>query len=497
VRGWLADFFRLFWALLYWNIRKSWFRYRRGQPAAPCQSLSDSGRALETQCEPCAAWDSPKRFRRVCPLLVETKEGLRCSVDTADVRPFWARTARYYGSAALALYGVGVLSVFIFLRTVGYPVSILHVGMPPLWHRVGEARGWFFLDRSNHAFAAGRTAEGLLYLANAYEFDPHNYAAGLSLAKKYQAGQPGRSDEVYRQLLREHPDKSAGTAQDWFRALLARGDFESIVGLARGQLAAGSPHTGPWMRALLFATWQNGDDDALRELRSDSQPALAAWHRLLETELLFRAGRQSEARRVIEQEWPADTPPFALYYRIEKLIDLRDVIAALDLMERHPGVLDDEARVTLRLHAFATAGAKNALQQEIDAWSTPRLNHVQNLPRVKILCAHLVRHPDRTRFDQLTAKIQREPPPLDSDSAGIWFSLLCTAGAVDDPERLHEYTLRLKDVSKTPFVALSLIEAFFRGRTVERRVTTFLPILPLPLEVTYALIERYSPPKRT
>jgi hypothetical protein len=105
-------------------------------------------------------WDRPARFRRVCPLLVNTPDGLRCSVATADVRPIWMPVARYYGSAALALYAAGVVSVFAFLQTVGYPVCIVQVALPPLWHKVAEARGWFFLERSNRALAAGNSTEG-------------------------------------------------------------------------------------------------------------------------------------------------------------------------------------------------------------------------------------------------------------------------------------------------------------------------------------------------
>jgi hypothetical protein len=51
--------------------------------------------------------------------------------------------------------------------------------------------------------------------------------------------------------------------------------------------------------------------------------------------------------------------------------------------------------------------------------------------------------------------------------------------------------LRLKQASTTPFTALSLVESFFLGETAEKRITSFLPILPLPLEINYALIERY------
>jgi hypothetical protein len=39
------------------------------------------------------------------------------------------------------------------------------------------------------------------------------------------------------------------------------------------------------------------------------------------------------------------------------------------------------------------------------------------------------------------------------------------------------------------------LESFFRGRTTSDRITSILPMLPLPIEVNYALLERY-PGKR-
>lgn len=210
--GWLANFFRLLGGLFYWNIRKTWFQQRRGRSPCPCQSPSDSGLAFETGCEACVQWSRPIRFRRVCPLLVETLDGLRRSANTADVRPFWGRTLRYYGGMLGTLYVIAVLAVFVFLRTIGYPVSILDIGLPPLWHRLAHARGWYFFEQSQRAFTAGRSAEGVLYLANAYEFDPANYQIGIRLAKNYQLGQPAHSDEVFERLIREHPEHRNATA---------------------------------------------------------------------------------------------------------------------------------------------------------------------------------------------------------------------------------------------------------------------------------------------
>ncbi|HVS53340.1 MAG TPA: hypothetical protein VHD62_13370 [Opitutaceae bacterium] len=485
--GWLADLFRLAGGLLYWNIRKTWFRLRRGRSPCPCQSPSDSGRALETRCDACLQWHRPARFRRVCPLLVQTKDGLRCSANTPDVRPFWWRAAGYYGVAAGAVYLAGVLVVFSFLRGVGYPVSVIEVAAPPLWNHVTRARGWYFFQRSQRAFVAGHPSEGLLYLANAYELDPSNYQIGLVLAKNYQVSQPARSDQIFGQLMRDHRDRRDDTAQDWFRALLARGDFEKIVPLARDEMLADPAHAHAWIRALLFATRHTGDNAALRALLARPEPAAVRWRPLLETELLVRAGRNAEAHAALVRPWPEDAPRFTAFYRANTLIALGDTFAAVDIVGAN-AALDDETREMLLLDAYAAAGAQAARQRE-----AVRLIGNASAPEVTLLCAHLVRYPDRALFQQLFDAFVRRKPPLDSDTAGVWFSLLCTAGAVGDDARLHTLASQLKQASATPFLALGVVEAFFVDPANQRRVTSVLPILPLPLEVTYALIERYSP----
>ena len=123
VTGWLADVFRFWWGLLYWNMRKSWFRLRGNRARCPCQNPSDSGRALETACDAAQDWHEPARFRRVCPLLAGTPAGLRCSVDSKDVRPFWRRAGAYYLGTAVAVCVAGAMVAFVVLRLVGYPLS--------------------------------------------------------------------------------------------------------------------------------------------------------------------------------------------------------------------------------------------------------------------------------------------------------------------------------------------------------------------------------------
>ncbi|MSU22741.1 MAG: hypothetical protein EXS32_02845 [Opitutus sp.] len=489
--GRLADFFRLVWGLPYWNTRKAWFQLRHGRSRCPCQNPSDSGRAFETHCDACLHWDRPVRFVRVCPLLIQTKNGLRCAANTADVRPFWGQLVRYYGGTLAALYLAGALGVFVFLRIVGYPVSIVHVTWPGLWYRVPQARSWFYAEKSQRAFAAGQTSEGLLYLATAYEFDPANYGLGLTLAKNYQAGQPRASDQIFQRLRRDHRAQRDLTAQELFRALLARGDFDKIAELTHDEALADPTHANVWMRALLFATRQTRDDAPLHALLADQSPAASPWHQLIEIELLVRADRRREARAALDRLWPASAPAFTLFYRITLLTALGDTLAAQDLLVRDSGRLDLEARRTLRLEALAAAGATQLLQREIDALLGPRLT----LALIKDLCAHLIRRPNQEIFAQLCAKVERDQLALNTESAGIWFTLLCTAGAIGDHTRLHAFVVSLKQASNTPFLALNAIESFFRSDRTTRRATGFLPILPL--EINYALIERFSGPART
>ena len=490
VTGWLADFFRLAGGLFYWNARKSWFQLRRGRTRCPCQSPSDSGRAFETQCEACLHWSSIARFRRVCPLLVPTPKGWRCSANTADVRPFWGRALGYYGGALGAVYLAGAIAVFVFLRSVGYPVSIVHVVWPPSWHRVGEARGWYFMEKAKRAFAAGHTAEAILYLSNAYEFDPSNYAAGLALAQTLQSGQPGISNRLYDRLLHEHPSEHAHTAQDWFRALLARGDFAAVQTLARDEVLAGGPHASVWMRALVFATRQTRQDAPLRALRDSTATTAVVWRPLVDVELLLLAGRNAEAHAALAAADWGRMPPFGVYYQVNELTNLGDVFSALDQLARNVASLDDEARVTLQLAAFARQGAQRPLQALVDQLLGPRLT----LPVVKILSAQLIRSPDPAVLNQLYARFRSEKPPFTTESAGTIFSLLCATAVNGDWAKFGEVRAIITEHAASSQAFLSAVEAFFRGRSGITRITSLLPALPLPLEVNYALIARYPGP---
>ena len=491
VTGWLADFFRFAWGLLYWNTRKSWFRWRRGRVACPCQSPSDSGRAFETQCEASMSWNEQLRFRRVCPLLVKTENGLRCSANTADVRPFWGRTFGYYGGTAATIYLVLVLGTFAFLRTVGYPVSVLHVMWPGSWHRITEVRGWYFMNRAEKAFAAGQPAEGMLYLTNAYQFDPHNYRIAIAFAQKTQLSSPVLADQVYQRLLAQFPSERAATAQLWFRALLARGDFSQIEKLAADQILGDSPDAPVWMRALIFASRQTGSTDALERIRDDSAAGAAPWHQVMQCELLLRAQETAQARALLERRWD-DAPAYAWFYQVSALIELGDAYTGLDLLESYGRTLDDIARATLHLRAYAAADARQSLERYVDLiLSTPL-----GSPAITLLSAHLIRYPSPAVLDRFYRKFIDARIPLTGDTLGLYLSVYAAVGAGKDIEKMRTIADMIRAESGGSPQILEVVRLFFLGESGQARAAGLLGTLPTPMEVHYALLEKYPGKRR-
>ena len=165
--GWLTDIFRICWGFFYWNSRKSVYRWSGRRGVCPCQNSSDSGRAGQTGCDAALNFDKPIRFRTVCPLLQPTVEGtLMCSVDSADVRPFWGRVIASSVMSAALIYAAMVLAVFGFMRQVGYPVTVEMIGWPPNWSEINQAKSRYFLQNAQNAYEKGELSETVMSLTN-------------------------------------------------------------------------------------------------------------------------------------------------------------------------------------------------------------------------------------------------------------------------------------------------------------------------------------------
>ncbi len=490
--GWLADFFRAAWGLLYWNLRKSLFRLRRGRGRCPCQSPSDSGKAWVTGCEASLSWDRPSRFRRVCPLLQQDKEGnWRCSVDTAEVRPFWGRLAGFYGGGILAIYLLAVLTAFTGLRVIGYRVQPWTLAWPPAWHQLDRVRSEYFMERARQAYADRKVNEAIMSLTLAYQLDTDNYAAGLQLAQLWQTGhavQAAQSNQIYDHLMRDHPEQRTGTAQAWYRALLARGDFDTIGKLSADALRFDSDHAAPWLHALLFAIRQTGDPAPLHRIMADPTGLDAETLTLLTLEATVREEPLMRAISALQNPSPSLLTAYGAYYRVNRLLQLGAAREAQILLERTGARMGERERISTQLDVYAAMGWGSLRRSLVDTL----LAGPSNLPTVELLCAHLIRHPDASLTTLLFDRLEASPLPATSANYGGYAALYCTAGVNRDFERLGQFSHALRQISGSSFHTLNAADLFFQHEEPSRRAQAILPLLqPLSIDVAYALYQRF------
>lgn len=487
--GRIADAAYLLWSLIYWNVRKTRFRLDRGRGACPCQTPSDSGRAMETGCEPSLMLRRPGRFRHVCPLLQRDAVGRWwCSVDTPGVRPFWGRFFGVVGAGVLAGYVLLTVGAWTTLRVRGYPLTYLDVAWPPAWSRFHQVQSQYFAARAQDALGRGSVDEAMMSLSIAYTRDPSNYDLGRLFARLAQTTQPGLADTVYERLLHDHPARRADTRAAWYEALLWRGDFTRIADLARQALIHDPEQRNAWAAALLFALRREPDPARLEELAAATD--IGAARRVFELERQSALPGVDARRDLVTAEDP--DLPFLAYYRFRRLIETGRAADALRLLELPAAQLPARDVASLRLHALQALGWSSLLRADLETLTAGPVD----APLAEALATFFVTHPDAAAFAatfDAFAGQQRGGAPAPYRT---WLAWLCAAGANQDFGRFRIAADTLRQISGSEIRSLAAAEAFFRGDSATARIERYLPLLqPLPLETTYALLERYYRPR--
>jgi len=491
VIGWLGDLLRFWWGLLYWNLRKSLFRRHRDRPRSPCQNPSDSGRARETGCEAAQYWHRPARFRRVCPLLVETPAGLRCSVDARDVRPFWRRAAAYYASAVAGCYLAVTLGAFVTLRLIGYPLSPLTLLWPLRWPELRVVRSEYFVAKAQRALDAHRVNEAILSLDIAFNTNPGNYDAGMELAQLLALGQPDLAERIFTLLMRDHPERRATTAEAWLRLLLVNGRFDHAATLAATLFLQDPVQRPAWLHALFFAVRHTHDDKPLRELIAQHATALEPIYvALINSELLIDQGQGNRLLPGLTAELPAEAGSYGPYFQVSRLITLGRPADALTMLARYAtaGRIAPADVFLLRLDALAALGRQDLLQQRLDQQPV-------NAREVELICIHLVRYPNPAVLAALARCILRSHLPADTSTYSAYSAYLMTCGVAQDWDKFQAAAGLMRDLSGARIARLDAIEAFFRQQDPDARLENILPTLPaLPVNMIYALYDHYDKP---
>lgn len=447
---------------------------------------------MQTGCEAVVTWNSPVRFRRVCPLLQRNDAGFWvCSVAPAQVRPFWGRAFLHYGAGLLVVALLAALGVFGGMRAIGYHVSLRQVLWPPAWRELNAVRADLFVRQARESYAAGRVREAINALGVAYQLNPRHYEVGMMLAQFYQAANPAQADALYRRLLAGHPERRNETARVWFRSLLARGRLDDVAELARYQLTADPDQAAAWTHALLFATRLTHNRGLVVAARKD--PATPASARaVLDLALRVREATRLEARRLLCNEPIASDFAYDRVYRVEALLRRSFPVDALDMLRQlRPGLTGrDVAR--LAFAAYAELGEPGRLQQEFSALLAPeRQLHASE---ITLLAVHLVTYPDQHLLKLTIAALPRIPVKPADASMEAAIALFCAAGVQDDAAGMAKVKQVIAEMLSVKASGLDRLEAFFLDTQPHRPIETLLPgLAPLSLELNYALLERYPP----
>jgi tetratricopeptide (TPR) repeat protein len=488
--GWFGDLGRLSWGFVYWNVRKSRFRIRGAYGPAPCQHPSDSGKAGKTGCDACSGWRDKDRFRILCPLLVKAQNGQRvCSVDAADVRPFWGRAVLSYLGFGAAVSLVAILGVFTAFRAIGYRVPLVAVAWPPAWHRIQKARADYFYLMAKRTLAEGDVRKSYLALNQVYALDPDNRDAAQLLAEFAQLGNPDYSDEIYERLLQAHSGGSEETAQAWFRALLLRGDMPSVAGLSAKMLRERSAEVPAWTHGLVFAEGLTGDPSEVDRVLAGTTPISDEARSVLAVAKSLRTGSAGDRAKMAELYLGGATTAFERQYSLSRLVALGGARTALAFLDAHGndalGIYDREA---LKLDAYSALGWDALTRSEIDTLFQQGVSPAL----VTLVSSHLVRHPDAGAAARVFELLDSSPLRDSPDGLSAHTVLLCMAGVNGLDARMKEQAEAVGALTGGKFPAWQRVRDFFENPAPTKNPSVFLPMLPqLPTEFVYALIGHY------
>ncbi len=486
--GWIADFFRFWWALFYWNSRKTWFRLHGAhRDSCPCQHFSDSGHALDSRCQAVALWQKPERFKRVCPLLVETKDGWRCSVDAERVRPFWGRALVFSGAALLTLYLVASVAVFAVLRTANYQVTYRSVVWPPEWSDLRGMQEKLHSVRAQEALQEGNFKAAILSLQTVCELNPRNYQAGLTLAHLLLlTGQPAVADHIYGRLMQDVPEQRPTTAQQWGRALLAGGNFAQLKPLALAMLTEDSGRREAWLHALFFAARQTGDLTVLPPLLKN-EPGLPNWCiELIGIEQLLLELQADQALLRINRIQLRPEILFIPYYLVDRLLLLGRPEQAGRLIDAYGSRLPAAEAAFLRLRVFRAQQRTILLEPEhaslLSYPLTPRL--------ATLFCGSLLEQPSPDLLARYLDRFLQHGPGLSDETLPMYHATYLASAVGGLTDQAEKLAARIAQFTTTDAKALRTLGELLKLGAPPAQIAHVLPLVPLPIEVIYAIHQR-------
>lgn len=488
---WLADSARLVGAAFYWNTRKSLYQLKGHRGRCPCQNESDDSIPGRVRCDAMVHWNDPARFRRVCPLLVSTPDGWRCSVHATAVRPFWGRVIAGTLVSLATLYLVCVLGAFAFLRVVsGTTITLTQVALPSRWWEIRRTQSDDFLARAAKALAAGKFSEAYLSVTSACERDPDNYPAALLLAKLTMfQGSILHADAQFEDLIRTRPADSAETALFYHDTLVQTDRMDRLGALTLHMAVTDTTRASVWMRSALLAlrSMAPAQSAALRKAAAGDIAALAPHARQLwEAECALRDGDRLSASALLRSRSSGPVNPFYTAYQIVRCAELGMVEDAQLLIDFYGPTLGDFEQQVLQYRVSRLAKDADGAKA---AWASLLAGQLTQ-SRVERLLGTLIAMPDRQDFGSFATRVHQTALDMQQRLAGELALCAIVCGARDEAVTWLRMLSPEKATSLSP-----LAQVNFGSRDPQGSDSPIflLNVLPLSRETIDALLLRTAP----
>ncbi|MBI2814722.1 MAG: hypothetical protein HYX71_10600 [Opitutae bacterium] len=489
--NWLADTGRFPAGMFYWNIRKSLYAWRGRRGPCPCQNPSDDNVPGRVRCEAILHWHNPARFRKICPLLVETPEGWRCAVPAGRVRPFWGRVAGHAALLLLLLYLGAVTLAFLGLRLVGHaPVSWTQVAWPRQWEEIPRLQSKQLFRQAIDSFGRGRLAEARLALATAWQLDPANYDVALMLSQisMFQRSY-AFADGQFMLLWRDHPANRGRTSVVYHDTLLALDRMGKLAEFSVVMAAADRAHASVWIRSALLAARSMPAADAAQFATKEAAAIRAlAPHaqQLLGAEFALQAGEEIKALAALHKPFSGPVNPYYTQYQIERLAGLGAAADAQLLLDQMGPLLGDFDHLLNQTALSTLAGDLT----EAHAAFRKLLRLPLNRQRLERLATLLIAHPDACLYRELHARLLGDPRfEAIADGATMWITgIVCAAQTEADYWKTHG-----RQAAGVGYPALGKLDFSSRDIQATDSVGHLVNVLSLPREVILALLWRVAP----
>jgi hypothetical protein len=407
------------------------------------------------------------------------------------VRPFWGRALTFFSAALLGLYLLAAVAVFAVLRSASYPVTFWTVAWPPRWSDLRGSQEKVHALRAQQALAKGDFKAAILSLQRVCELNPRNYGAGITLASLVQlAGQPSVAEHIYTRLMHDVPEQRATTAQAWGRALLAGGDYVQLKPLALSMLSEDSGRREAWLHAVLFAARQTRDTEVLRPLLNN-EVGLPNWCvEIAGIELLLLEQRTEPALPRLNRIQARPGSSYVPFYQVDRLLRLGRPEQAGQVLESYGTGLPADEAAFLRLRILRARKWTSLLEPEYDTLLgyplTPRL--------VALFCASLAEEPVPDLLGRYLDRFQRQGPALSNETLPLYQASYLVAVLGGEKDRAEKIVATINRFTSSDAKTLRGLAEALTSPKMAPQVNLILPLVPLPMEVVYAIHLRQTPP---